>query len=230
MNVIEDHPALRTLCPPDVIVSWNDPERADGVELFREERIAVARAVRSRQLEFACGRACARAALARWGAVPAAIPVGPGRQPLWPLGYVGSITHTRQFCAAAVARADRYQSLGIDAEPDEPLPADVARMIRTSADCVSEPTLTPGDQPLSGRLAFCAKEAFYKLQYPLTGVFLDFSVVRVDLAPGSFVARLLADVPPWKAGTSFEGRWRRGRGLVVAAAWLDAETSDRMDR
>jgi 4'-phosphopantetheinyl transferase EntD len=38
---------------------------------------------------------------------------------------VGSITHTRGFCAAACARSDDYLSLGVDAEPDEPLPAEI---------------------------------------------------------------------------------------------------------
>ncbi|MBW2215557.1 MAG: hypothetical protein JRF48_14335 [Deltaproteobacteria bacterium] len=55
--------------------------------------------------QFTAGRVCSRIALGRLG-VAATTPVlrGEDRAPIWPPGFVGTITHTDTWCAAAVAR------------------------------------------------------------------------------------------------------------------------------
>src|SRR5215469_16812348 len=67
------------------------------------EAAIVARAVEKRRAEFATGRACAHAALDAWGAPDAPLLPGPDRAPLWPDGFVGSISHARGACAAVAA-------------------------------------------------------------------------------------------------------------------------------
>ena len=51
------------------------------------------------------GRACARAALANLGQGEAVIGIDEAGAPLWPAGVVGSITHTKGYAAALVAKA-----------------------------------------------------------------------------------------------------------------------------
>ena len=68
-----------------------------------EERAYVESAVPRRVREFAAGRQCARLALRELGGPDEAIPVGLSRQPKWPPGIVGSITHTVGYCLAVVA-------------------------------------------------------------------------------------------------------------------------------
>ena len=93
----------------------------DGAEdLFAQEAVAVDRAVPRRRAEFAAGRRCARAALARIGIPPAPLLRGEDREPLWPDGAVGSITHCAGYVAAAVAATEVMLSVGIDAEVHAP--------------------------------------------------------------------------------------------------------------
>jgi len=98
---------------------FGDPPAAP---LFPEDERAVARAVGKRRREFATARFYARTALARLGLDPAPIVPGPRGEPGWPAGVVGSMTHCAGYRAAAVARAEDVLTIGVDAEPDEPLP------------------------------------------------------------------------------------------------------------
>ena len=59
---------------------------------------------------------------------------GAKREPLWPAGVVGSITHCDGYRAAAVARATDLATVGIDAEPHEPLPDGVLAAIALPAE------------------------------------------------------------------------------------------------
>ena len=79
-------------------------------------------------------RTCARIALGRLGLPPAPLLSGPKREPLWPDGVVGSITHCDGYRAVAVARADQLASIGIDAEPHAELPAGILARIALPAD------------------------------------------------------------------------------------------------
>ncbi|GIR37699.1 MAG: hypothetical protein CM15mP49_30840 [Actinomycetota bacterium] len=60
---------------------------------------------------------------------PVHIPIGNKGEPIWPSGVVGSITHSRGYAAAAVAKQSDVHSLGLDAEIDEPLSSRVLRRI-----------------------------------------------------------------------------------------------------
>ncbi|HEY7101617.1 MAG TPA: 4'-phosphopantetheinyl transferase, partial [Mycobacteriales bacterium] len=100
-----------------------------GEALLPEEEVLVARAVGKRRAEFTTVRTCARIALGRLGLPPAPLLSGPKREPLWPDGVVGSITHCDGYRAVAVARADQLATIGIDAEPHDTLPAGILARI-----------------------------------------------------------------------------------------------------
>jgi 4'-phosphopantetheinyl transferase EntD len=187
--------------------------------LLPAERAALGRAAERRLREFAAGRSCARRALAALGAPEAAILRGPRREPLWPPGVVGSITHCRGYCAAAVADAGRFAALGIDAEPHEPLPEGVLQRIALDEehDWIAE----RADAVCWDRLLFCVKEAVFKAWYPLAGRWLGFEDARVRFAPerGAFRADLAYPTAP--AGqpgpTTIAGRFTVGDELAVVA-------------
>lgn len=197
-------------------------EPADAT-LFPEEEAVIARAVDRRRREFATGRACARAALARLGVPAGPILVGERRAPCWPPGVVGSITHCRGYAAAAVAGSDGLAALGIDAEPDEPLPDGVLRTIALPAERAMLAGLPPSG-PSWERLLFCAKESVYKAWFPLTGRWLGFGDAHITLADGAFQARLLVPGPVvgGAAVSCFAGRWTAADGLLLAAVALPA--------
>jgi 4'-phosphopantetheinyl transferase EntD len=105
-----------------------------GEALLPEEEVLVARAVGQRRAEFTTVRTCARIALGRLGLPPAPLLSGPKREPLWPAGVVGSITHCDGYRAAAVARASEVAAIGIDAEPHDPLPAGILDRVTLPAE------------------------------------------------------------------------------------------------
>jgi 4'-phosphopantetheinyl transferase EntD len=88
---------------PQVVSCRTARDDEAGARLFPEEAMQLDGAVDSRLREFATGRSCARQALAGLGLAPAPILRGAKREPLWPAGIVGSITHCRGYRAAAVA-------------------------------------------------------------------------------------------------------------------------------
>jgi 4'-phosphopantetheinyl transferase EntD len=207
---------IQRICPPTVRVVETSLD-IPGVALFPEEAAAVASSVEKRRREFATVRWCARTALATLGIEPAPLVPGQRGAPTWPDGVVGSMTHCDGLRAAAVASSRDVLTLGIDAEPDAPLPAGVMRVIALPGELGALPR---GGQVSWTRLLFCAKEAVYKAWFPLTRRFLGFDEAAVTIdESGTLTARLL--VPGPRIGgtemTGFSGRWIATDGLIAAA-------------
>jgi len=216
---------LDGLFPADVATAFGDPEE-DAKALFPEEEALVLRAVEKRRREFAKGRECARRALASFDHGDAILLWGESREPLWPADIVGSITHTRGFCAVAVARSSRFVGIGIDAEPAEPVGLDVARRICRDDERASLSSLSDLDSALAYRLLFSAKEALYKCLYPVTRVFLGFEDVTITFEAGTFGARVHLERFPLPAGgNGVRGRWRRSGAHLVTAAWMERDSA-----
>ena len=188
--------------------------------LFPEEAALLHGATEARRREFATARHCARAALARLGIAAAPILRGAKHEPLWPEGIVGSITHCRGYRAAAVALSKNIMTVGIDAEPNGPLPDGVERRVLRDEE---RRWLTGAPQGVHwDRVIFSAKEAIYKAWYPLERRWLGFdgAIVSIDPEAGLFHARLLVDCPP--PLREFTGRFLVEDGLVLTAIALQA--------
>jgi 4'-phosphopantetheinyl transferase EntD len=188
--------------------------RADlSTQLFAEEVRSLGPAVDARRREFEAGRACARRALARLGVPAVAVASGARGEPLWPARVVGSITHCARYRACAVAHADDVLAVGIDAEPDAPLPAGVLAAVASAGE--RRALAAHGTGVCWDRVLFSAKEAVFKAWYPLTGQALAFedADVRIDSAAGTFGGRLLVDGPL----RELRGRWGAAAGIVCTA-------------
>jgi 4'-phosphopantetheinyl transferase EntD len=205
--------------PADIAVAWARVSDVPGA-LFPEEDALLAKAVEKRRREFAHGRGCARRALAAHGAAAAPLLIGTAREPLWPPGFVGSITHDREVCVAVAALSAAYAGVGIDVEPDEALTPSVAARIWSPAEAEAARSLAVVPEDSVAKLVFAAKEAVYKAQFPLTRTYVGFHGVSVELTPGAFTAVLTAAVPPLPSGFRFTGTWRRAHGEIFAAVWL----------
>jgi enterobactin synthetase component D / holo-[acyl-carrier protein] synthase len=208
------------ILPAAVATAEARADAADAALLGGEEAV-VARAVEKRRREFATGRACARRALERLGLPPAPIPSGERGEPLWPAEVVGSITHCDGYRAAAVARTAEMLALGIDAEPNQPLPDGLAGDIARAEELPRLAELAAAQPSVHwDRLLFCAKESVYKAWFPLAQRWLGFEDAVLSIDPrGAFSARLL--VPgPFVEGIrieGFEGRWLAREGLIITA-------------
>jgi 4'-phosphopantetheinyl transferase EntD len=217
---------IERILPPSVaaVESFGDDP---GAALFPEEQAVIADAVESRRREFATGRACARAALARLGQPAVPVLRGPGGAPRWPDGTTGSITHCAGYRAAAVTLTTDVASLGIDAEPDEPLPEHgMLDLIASGEERARLRELAAGTPRTSwDRLLFCAKESVYKTWFPLARRWLGFESADVVIdVSGGFTARLLVPGPVVNGSplTLLHGRWLSGQGLLVTAVVVPA--------
>lgn len=210
-------PGFDGVLPVEFEIEWGDPRNA-VVDPFPEELALVASAVAKRRNEFLQGRQCARAALSRLGFAAAALSIGKQREPLWPSGVVGSITHCDDLCAAAITRSEAYAGVGIDVEPAKTLDRPLAERVATELEMHALPTLSP---LLAARLVFSAKEAFYKAQFYRTRAWLDFFDVAIELQPeGGFSARLLVGADALAPGARFHGVWRANNEHLFTAIAL----------
>jgi 4'-phosphopantetheinyl transferase EntD len=217
---------IETILPGQVAVAEAFADEGTAA-LFAEEEAVVGRAVEKRRREFTTGRACARHALEQLGVTAGPIPSGERGEPLWPAGVVGSITHCSGYRGSVVGREGEFLTIGIDAEPHQPLPegliGDVARP-EERGPLAELARAEPGIH--WDRLLFSAKESVYKAWFPLARRWLGFedAVLRIDPRDRTFTARLLVPGPPL-GGTQlagFDGRWLVADGLALTAIAVSA--------
>ncbi len=143
--------------------------------LFPEEAAQVADAVEKRRAEFATGRRLARQALAGCGGPSLAVGRGALGQPLWPEGYVGSISHGQGRAVAVAGSASDWAALGIDVEGASGIREGGARLILRD-DEGDWPAALPLD---AVKLAFSAKEAVGKALSPRLGIRFGFAALAI---------------------------------------------------
>ncbi|WP_028714271.1 MULTISPECIES: 4'-phosphopantetheinyl transferase [unclassified Paracoccus (in: a-proteobacteria)] len=177
------------------------PLTAEPAPLLPEEAGAIARAVPKRRREFALGRMALRAAIRQAGHdLPAdrPIPARSDRRPDLPPGIRASLSHGGDYCIA-IAAPPGGASVGVDLEPcDRALPEGLAETIMPFR-------LNGAGDAL---LAFCAKEAMFKAQYPLTGRMLDFRAVPAVIDAQRFRACM--------GDRLIGGRWGQAAGYWLA--------------
>jgi 4'-phosphopantetheinyl transferase EntD len=207
---------ISRILPASVIVSERYGPHSG--ELLDEEQSALGPVVPHRKLEFTAGRTCAREALGKMGIGRFPILRGLNRAPRWPSGVIGSITHCHNYCAAAVASQGSLLTLGIDAEPDEPLPEGVLAMISHPDEALQVEECRLATPANWDRVLFSAKESIYKAWFPVTGSWLAFGDARVHLHPeaGSFDVEILAQ-SPWNSSLKLIGTFLVDRGLVLTS-------------
>lgn len=205
---------LDALVPDGVVVVVAAPEMWHAPLTSAEARSLDTSSDRRRR-EFQAGRAAAREALARCG-IEGHDLTRTNRAPRWPAGVVGAITHTGDYCAAAVAPATAYAGLGIDAE----------RHTRTMTAGVRDRICTPDELtaasavPHAEHIIFSTKESYFKAYYPHTGHWIGFddATVSIDPAQGTVHIELVSPTAPRPPGlTSVAGRYVIDGDLVLTA-------------
>ena len=212
--------AVRDLpLPPGVGLAIVPLAAAPGIVLPARIRASAPR----RQTSFIAGRHAARAALRRAGLADAQAPdMGADGLPVWPMGWLGSISHSGSLAAAIAAPAGAARLLGLDVERLV-TPAAASRL---APDVM--PELPPGQSglPLQDEVTrvFSAKEALFKALYPLTRQMRGFSAAHADWrqdSPDVPIRLTLTEdwAPDWPAGTRFEAFQRVVAGHVISILW-----------
>lgn len=168
-----------------------------GENEFPDERNIMKNFSEKRSREFHCGRILARNALLEIGCSPMPILSRKERDPVWPEGFIGSITHSGEIVVAVSASSNFCRGIGIDVEENDPLDRTLVDMI-----CRREEQNVAGLATLGidhAKLRFVAKEAFYKAVFPLQRRFIDFQEVRIilDISSMSFFVETFFPNEKW---------------------------------
>jgi len=155
-----------------------------------------AAAVPKRQREFAAGRVAASNALSRAGITDYFPAIGEMRQPIWPDGFVGSISHDNDIAIAVVAPASELIGLGLDVESVHLPDSSIRSQIMSTLEGALWAEHCGGDKDAAAMMVFSYKEAIFKCAYPVTGVFLEFLDVVVKPGCASPIARCCRLVHP----------------------------------
>ena len=183
--------------------------------LWLPHHATLASAGRKRRAEHLAGRIAAVHALSEWDqkSVPG---IGDNREPLWPAGLHGSITHCGTTALAVVAP----QPVGIDMETvfSVDMADELAAEIVTQEECqhLQESGLP---FPLALTVVFSAKESLYKAFSPLTKAMPGFNSVRVTAIDARQITLTCqADFSPQLAGTSLSIAWVQDHQQVITLA------------
>jgi 4'-phosphopantetheinyl transferase EntD len=176
-----------------------------GGALHPVEKDGIGEVGAGRLREFAVGRACARRGLGLLGLEVRPVGVGEHREPVWPDGVVGSISHHGGVCLAAVARADEFVGVGIDIANVGGLPQGTRDLVLTAGE---KKSLEEEDE----MIAFSAKESALKFWWPLGRRVRDPREIEIEIdrEAGSFEAR-----PRGGDGDRERGRFAQTGRFVV---------------
>lgn len=154
---------------------------------------------RKRKRDYLGGRLCAQKAIFDLqGYLCNSISINEDRSPKWPIGLVGSITHSNSFISAVVGNNQDMCGIGIDIE--EIIPSSKEQDLRSLILCNSEllnRLFNTIESNLLLTIIFSAKESIFKCLYPITKVpfyFLDVEIVSIDFQKKEFVFRLNKDL------------------------------------
>jgi len=189
-------------------------------ELSTDESAATQSMVANRLRTYSTGRRAARQCLAQLGIHNFSLLAAPSREPIWPDGMVGSLSHTNDDCVAVVAPQHLCRGLGIDVER-------LVEIGRGEQDLI----LTPGEKAMLAELTtvdhldcaiFSIKEAVFKSVYPFNHQWIDFQQANValDIHKGEYAVQFAEEVDP--VGFKVAGRFTMTRNCVVASAELVA--------
>ena len=181
------------MLPPEIKSAADQITDEDDLFDYPEEGQHLKKAVIIRRNEFITGRRCARMALAQLGVSPQALPPDENRIPKWPDGFVASISHCKGMCCAIAAPKKTTSGLGIDIEQTTRMRKGLIKRVVHPI----EAKFANMNQQFCC-LLFSAKEAFFKTQFPIWGVWPNFEdlAFQADISTGQLkVAKLAAHLP-----------------------------------
>lgn len=226
INGLADNPAqpsteLGALFPASV-VAVELTGTAPRTVLTASERAFISHCAQKRIDDFTRGRACAHRCMTELGLENVSLLAGEKREPLWPPGVIGSITHTTGFAAAVAARGNEIEALGIDCEVVDSVGADLWERICTPGERGRLEQLPEAQARQQAALIFAAKEAFYKCQFPKSYEWVGFEDVSIEASAGFFKIVPQVHLPvtaDWVA--TLTGRYQfRGPWVVTGVTGL----------
>jgi 4'-phosphopantetheinyl transferase EntD len=170
---------LSGLFPASVVVAeLTSP--APRALLTTSELHSISHCAEKRIQDFTRGRACAHRVLSELGIPDFSLLAGAKREPIWPAGITGSITHTAGFAAAVAAPRSEIASVGLDCEIIESVDEELWSRICTPTEQARLARVPAAERGRQAALIFAAKEAFYKCQFPVSRQWVGFEDVDIE--------------------------------------------------
>ena len=151
-----------------------------------------------RLAEFYAGRRCAALSLQRRGFLdtvvsPSETPLMP---PTWPIGAVGSISHSRNIAVSASARRSDIQCLGVDVEDvvTEKEAREMTEVVMMPGEFEQNDGFLPTYSQLF-TLLFSAKECVYKGIFPVAQIEFSFLDISIQLDSNGRFAFTIEKLP-----------------------------------
>lgn len=198
-----DCPYPRTLC---VYGPIHDATH----QLTPAEFEPLKRALPKRKNEYSTGRWLAHRALIELQFPTTNLLSGKHREPLWPQGIIGSIAHSERLAVVLVSSNPQLAGLGIDLELMGRLDEGLVDSILTERERRRCSNMDP-------TLMFSAKEAVYKLLFPILGEYVDFQDVELNIDSAKLTFTV-SYVGPNSACRCIEGAM--GSYQVIDGHWL----------
>lgn len=180
----------------------SDEDDLHGFELHPLEAAALGDAVSDkRQRDFRLGRAAARRAVGEVG-FPLVSPIlrGEHREPLWPVGIVGSIAHCTDYGIAAVAWQQDVPAIGVDIQRIEERYTDELIARFADPDEFDWVRSDPAHRTERAVKLFSAKESVFKALYPLRRVWFAFDVAHLTPVEGEQAFKASVRLPALSTG------------------------------
>lgn len=167
----------------NIIFLFDRIENIKG-EISKAEYSSINNSVDKRKNEYIAGRILTKKALNQLHFDHYDLLPGKDRQPLWPPGITGSISHNNSYVCTAVSLLKYYEGIGIDVEEDEHIDASQHNIIFTKNELVWIESLNNVNQENIYKIIFSAKESLYKCIFPIVKKYIDFKQVemQVDLS------------------------------------------------
>ena len=179
--------------------------------------------------EFLAGRLAAREALRPFGLAGSTVAIGSAREPLWPAGMEGSISHSQLAGQGVALCGVRPAQGGMGLDLEAWLEADQAAQLWPGIVDEDEwGRLEAGagavglDRAQGLTLVFSAKESLFKALYPRVGRYFDFLDARwLTLTEQTLTLELKAPLTPTlPAGWRCTLHWQRLPGGVLTTLLL----------
>jgi enterobactin synthetase component D len=226
--------ALAWPCPPLEVTPVLhriafDPETFDAASFAAAEiacPLHIGKSGRKRQAEYFHGRLCARAAMRALGR-DGAVGTGAMREPIWPDGLVGSITHGAGLAASVALPSSSCRGIGVDIEQvtEDGLDALRATVVSAREYALLASLAHRIEIGVLLTLVFSAKESFFKASFASVGRYFDFGAMEVrglDEEQGTLAFSVTSALcAAWPAGAPLAVRfalWPGGR-VATLFAW-----------
>jgi len=143
---------------------------------------SLAKASEKRKVEYFAGRYCAQQVLTHYyDEDNYTLHSGQNRNPIWPRGLVGSISHSHGVACCTIQKDQNVIGIGIDIEREinKDIIQDINKLVVSSEELNSFNSLSISTEK-AFTLAFSAKESFFKAAFPVVNSYFDFDVISVS--------------------------------------------------